>query len=194
MAKLSYVVERGWCRQMSLKALQESVNKNKKYKKLLEIFRDSKLYQIPLEKLKEEVLANHSSRSVRTLIKYTDDTTTSMIDQVIKANLTDQGMRSRLVEIMLQCKRSSASLEKAILLFKTYAMVKYDSKLKSFRTKGERASALDACLADLYDFISEADLVYSMSELVIKDIDASGFALQRTITALQMHHKPERHI
>jgi hypothetical protein len=179
---------------MGMNMLQEKLKKNIKYRKLMEIFRDSKLYQIPLEKLKEEVMTNHSSRSIRHLIKYTDDTTVKLVDQVIKANITDQGMRSRLVEIMLQCKRSSSSLRKSIRLFKTYAMVRYDPYLKKFRTKQERASALDVCLAELYDFIDEADLVYDMSELVVKDIDAGGFSLQRTIAALNISFSKERNI
>jgi hypothetical protein len=180
--------------RLTLSELREKVHRNKKYKNLLETFQTSKLYNIPLESYKEEVLTLHSARSVRTLNKFREDDSAGLVDGVIKAHLIDQGQRSRLTEILIQCTRASAALSEALRVFKDYSVVHYDPYLNKIKTKGERTHFLDTCLSDMYTYITDCELTINLCRLVIADIDAAGWSLTRTINALGLSHAPERRI
>jgi len=191
MSKEAFTISQSRSREMSLDALQERIKKNKQYKQLLESFKTQKIFKVPLEKFKDEIFDAHSTRNVRVLVKHADDNT-RIVDQLVKANLVDQGVRSRLTEIMMTCRRGSAALQEAIKNYKNYASLRFERHLKSFKTKSERMSALDICLDDLNAFIFEAEHVYNLAELVVKDIDQAGFTLKRTQEVVAMHHAPER--
>jgi hypothetical protein len=181
-------------KRLTLEQVQEKIGRNKKYKALIESFNTNKLYAINLDEYKAEILALHQARSVRTLIKFCEDRESKLVDEVIRANIIDQGQRSRLTEILIHCTRASVALNEALKVFKEYALVRYDPYLNKIRTKGERSSFLDTCLADMFTYISDADLVITLANLVIKDIDAAGFALKRIIDALSLSQSKERKI
>ena len=122
--------------KLTLTELQDKIHRNKKFKRLLETFQTHKLYKINLEALKEEILTLHQSRSVRTLVKFKQDRESKMVDEVITANLIDQGQRSRLTEILMQCTRASCALSEALRVFKDYALIYYDLHLGRIKTKG----------------------------------------------------------
>jgi hypothetical protein len=179
---------------LTLEQVQEKIHRNKKFKRLLEAFRTNKLYAIKLDDYKAEILTLHQSRSVRTLIKFCEDRETKLVDEVIRANLIDQGQRSRLTEILIHCTRASVALGESLKVFKEYALVYYDPYLKKIKTKGERSSFLDTCLSDMTGYISDCDLVCNLAKLVVSDIDQAGFSLKRTIDALGLSVSRERNI
>jgi hypothetical protein len=183
--------ERG---NMSLQALQLKVQKNKKYRTLMETFKNNRLFNLKLDKLQEEILTLHTARQVKNLINFTQDGSSKLIDQVVKANIIDQGQRSRLTEIMLGCKRASCAVEDSIKIFKDYALIKWDAELRAFKTKGERENAIKICLHDMLEYQAAADTVFELSKLVVNDIDQAGFALKRIIDAVSLHHTPERRL
>lgn len=180
--------------RLTLEQLQDKVQRNKKYKNLLESFQTSKIYNINLSEYKDEILALHQSRSVRTLINVKRDREAKMIDEVITANLIDQGQRSRLTEILMHCTRASIALSEALKVFKDYAYIRYDPYLNKIKTKGERSSFLDVCLSDMQTYISDCELVISLCKIVISDVDQAGWALTRVINALSLTQTPERRI
>ena len=180
--------------KLTLDELQQKICKNKKYRQLIEAFQTNKLYNIPLENYKEEILALHQVRQVRTLIKFCDDSSLNMVDGIIRSNMQDQGQRSRLAEIHLQCIRASSALSDAIKVFKDYALVRYDSYLSKIRTKGERSIFIDTCLADMQVYLSNCDLVINLTKIVIDDIDKAGWSIERTIKALSLTQVTERKV
>ena len=194
MRSAAYTLSREATRTMSLMSLKEGMLRNKKYRRLINSFANNQLFKIPFNKYKEEVMTLHTARTVRTLIKYTVGGSDKLADQIIKANLIDQGQRSRLVEIMMHCHRASNAIADAVKVFKTYALIKYDAQLRSFKTKDERTGALDAILCDMLEYKAEAESLYALCEIVVKDIDAAGFSLKRTIDALSLSTARERRI
>jgi hypothetical protein len=180
--------------RLTLSQLSDKIHRNKKYKRLLEAFQTNKLYSINLEKLKEEIMTLHQSRNVRTLVKFREDRQSKMVDEVIHANLVDQGQRSRLTEILIQCTRASCALNDALKVFKEYALIYYDQHLNRIKTKGERSTFLDTCLSDMQGYINDCDLVINLAKIVIADVDAAGWSLTRTINALSLTQAGERKI
>jgi hypothetical protein len=180
--------------RLTLEQVQVKIGKNKKLKQLVESFQTNKLYAINLEEYKAEILALHQSRSIRTLIKFCEDREAKLVDEVIRANLIDQGQRSRLTEILIHCTRASVALSEALKVFKQYCLVRYDPYLKTIKTKGEREGFLDTCLDSMYTYISDAELVINLARLVLADIDQGGFALKRMIDALSLTQARERRI
>ena len=179
---------------LTLEQLQDKIQRNKRFKRLIESFQSNRLYQIPLDKMKDEIMTLHQTREVRTLYKFRNDNTTSMVDGMIMANLQDQSHRSRLAEIHLQCVRASSALTDSIKLFKDYAIVHYSVQLRGIKTKGERSDFIDTVLSDMYAYISDCDLVINLTAIVIKDIDNAGWALSRLQEALKLTISPERKI
>jgi hypothetical protein len=181
--------------KLTLEELQVKIQKGKKYKQLLEAFQTNRLYNINLDEYKEEITALHRARSIRTLINFCNDkAATSMVDEVIRANLTDQAQRGRLTEILLTCVRASNALNEAISVFKDFALIRYDSYLTKIKTKGERATFLDTLLSDMQTYSADCELVINLAKLVIADIDQGGWALSRTIEALKITNAPEKRI
>lgn len=177
---------------LTLEDLQRKIQRNKKYKRMLEAFQTHKLYNIPLKRYTQEVETIHISRNTRTLINFCDNGSARLVDELIRANLQDQGNRSRLTEIHIQCVRASAALTESLKKFKDYALLKYEPYLRKIKTKGERASFLDTVLEDFYTYIYECELVINLASIVIKDIDQTGWSLERTIKALSLNYTPER--
>jgi hypothetical protein len=179
---------------LTLETLRDKILRNKKYKRLLESFQTNKLYNIPLDKYKEEILTLHQSRSVRTMIRFCEDSTSKLVDEIIKANIQDQSQRSRMSEIHLHCIRASSALTEAIKAFREYALIHYDPYLRRIKTKGERSTFIDTCLSDMSDYLSDCELVINLTAIVIKDIDAAGWSYERTIKALSLSQTPERKV
>lgn len=138
--------------------------------------------------LQDEILNLHSCRPVRSL-KAGDS---KLIDKVIRANIEDQGSRSRLTEIMIQCSRVAQSIDNAIDAFRDHCILTYPKSLGQFKTKGERENAIYASLREFRAYVDELMTIHSMAELVVKDIDQAGFSLKRTVDAMSLHFSPER--
>jgi len=180
--------------KLTLEEIHAKIKKNKKYRALMESFQDSELYRIPLEKYKSEILTLHQAREVRTLYKFCQDESLSMIDGIIRCNLQDQSYRSRMAEIHIQCVRARSALSDSVKLFKDYAIIRYDSYLSKIRTKGERSTFIDVILQDMQQYIDDCDMVIELAAIAIKDIDNAGWALSRTVDALKLTQSPERKI
>jgi hypothetical protein len=139
-------------------------------------------------------MALHQSRNIRTLVNFREDKTSKFVDEVIHSNLIDQGQRSRLAEILIQCTRASCALSDALKLFKEYAIIRYDPYLNKIKTKGERSSFIDVCLSEMTEYINDCELVINLAKIVINDIDQAGWTLTRTINALSLTQVTERKI
>lgn len=172
---------------MSLRHLKLKIEKDKKYKMLKATLTKAST-QFDAAALRKEIETLHSARVVRRL----NPSNPKFINKVIAANTEDIGVRSRLAEILLRCAGITGSIVKAIDAFKSHCELKYSKTLGSFRTKSERESALDSCLSDIYEYLSDLELIENLANIVIKDVDQAGFGLKRNVDAIGLHFVPER--
>jgi len=73
----------------------EMLKKDKIYKRLLQSFKEDKLYRIDTKKVIEEIKDIHNLREIRAL----SPKSPKFIDALVSANTKDQSSRTRLTEI-----------------------------------------------------------------------------------------------
>lgn len=106
--------------------------------------------------------------------------------------MQDQGYRSRLSEICLQCNRASAKLRRAIEQLQTYMLVRYYDEIRELglRTKEERTNLIDTVLTDVFQFVEGIEEVVEAAETIIEDIDKAHYSLKLGKEIIELHtHK-----
>jgi hypothetical protein len=160
----------------------QKLKKNKKYITLKDLFNDMPIYDMPLDKLMEEVETLHKQRKIRRL----DSTDHLFLDKVVEANVQDQSVRARITEIMLLCLKASSSLSTAIEALQYHLLLEYGEELKSFRTKEERLRLVQISLKPFKEYIENVNILKDMCLLVVSDIDKAAWSLSKNIDAMKI--------
>ena len=174
-----------------LKPILKAMRKDKKYKRLKEAFDSAPMFQLPAEKLMDEIEALHKTRRIRVLDPQAEG---KFVDDIVMANTQDQSVRGRLTEIMVQSNRVVRKLEKALKTMRFHMMLTFSDQLKSFRTIEERRQIVEMVLKPFEDYIADMEMLKESATLVVTDIDKGNFSLQRTISVLEMHTNRERRV
>lgn len=169
-----------------IRELVRLLDKDKRVLRLQENFEKLSYFTLPVEKLKSEIQTAHMGRPVRTL-KPQGEFAMAIID----ALAADQAVRSRLAEISIQAYRAEKSLQTALDALRNYLIVKYDAKLKIFRTKEERLRVINVVLDSYAGYFDDVVTIQNMCQIIIKDIDQASWTLKSTIEAMKMLNRPE---
>ena len=173
-----------------LKPIRERLKSDARCKRLLAIFQESSIYKIPFEKLTNEVMEIHKTRSVRFLSRHEGH----FIEKIVDASLRDQANRSRLSEIAMTCYRAQASLEEALEPLQEYLIMTYGPEISFVRTKEERKQLVEMALRPFYKFVSQCSTLRNLIEIVVVDIDKAAWSLKLLISAYELHNRPEQSI
>lgn len=173
-----------------LKPILKAMKRDKKFKRLKESFDTLPLYQMPVQKLADEIETLHKTRLIRIL--NTEDS--KFVDKIIKANTQDQSVRGRLTEIMMMGVRITTKLERAMKTLRYHLLITFTDELKSYRTKEERLQIVDMVLAPFDNYVTDISMLRESAQLCIKDIDQGNFSLDKTLRSLEMHTARERRV
>lgn len=173
-----------------LKPILRAMRKDKKYKRLKDAFDTLPLYQMPIEKLADEIETIHKTRSIR----YLNVDTPQFVDAIVKANTQDQSVRGRLTEIMMMAVRVTGKLEAALETIRFHLLISFTDELKSYRTKEERVQIVNMVLQPFTKYIANVGMLRESAQLCVKDIDQGNFSLDKTLRALEMHTSREKRV
>lgn len=146
----------------------------KQYKKVSD--RVSSL--IDPDELFEELLALHQSRKI-TKLKAKDFLRNH--SRVIESTVDESSKRSRCTTIKILALRQYMVLKDADSAIRKYLSAKYAKKLKASgrTTLTAQKGYIDARLSDHSGLLDRIDMVMKTADMVIEDIDASGWGLKR---------------
>jgi hypothetical protein len=173
-----------------LEPLKAKLRSDRRVKRLLTMFQELPLYQIPYKALMTEVERIHQTRNIRFL----SVTSPTFLEDVVDASVRDQSNRSRLTEISVQCFKARASLQEALDPMREYLLLTYAPDMGFVRTKEERKSLVDMALAPFGRFVKRTEVLSTMCDMVVADIDKASWSLRLNVNAYQVRNKPENTI
>lgn len=166
----------------NLALLRDKLRSDKRSQRLMGLFTELPVYQLPLDKFIVEIEQIHKTRSIRQLTQ----SSPRFIEALVDASILDQSNRSRLAEISMACYRAEHSLKEALEPLKAYLLMNYSVELSGIRTKDERDKVLDMALAPFRKFINRTTEVREMCRIVIEDIDKGAWSLKLNVAAMQL--------
>jgi len=165
--------------------------RDKRYKKHHRMLREG-VYSLDLEHMRTELESMHALRKVRSLNLAETKNAQKMLVEAAEQNCA---YRSRAVEIMMTIHRVSSQLEVLIEALGNYLSSEYTACLLSdYSTKGERKMAVDALLAPFSKKLKSCASVKETADLLVSDIDAASWTLQRLIAILELNATVERRL
>jgi hypothetical protein len=166
------------------------MKRDKRYKRLKEAFDTLPIYQLKIGALNDELANLHKIREIRRL----NVADPAFVDALIKANLQEMSTRGRASEIMMECVRVVSKLGRAVKSLQEHFLITYQSDLRSFRTKEERLQIVGMVLRPFEKYISDAEALKEVAQLIVTDIDKDNFTMDKILRALEMHVAKERKI
>lgn len=134
-----------------------------------------------------ELESLHARRGIRAL--NSNSLLQSSLKITIDSNIDNQAVRSRCVEIKIAALKQLLLLKESIDYLKKYISSKYHSKLQDIGNMTERRAYVELLLSPLIKQEERIKMVTKIAEEVIEDCDASGWALSRINSALEMKSK-----
>lgn len=142
-------------------------------------------YDLNTDKLIKEIQQAHIVRNVRLL---RSEDISENINIVIDAVAQNQSIRSRIVEIKMDCTRVCIKLKFKKESLINYLYAKYREELKSL--KGTQADR-NAFIQELFSFITPSltrlQVLQDFCDLVLNDIDQASWALKSIIDCLKIN-------
>ena len=168
-------------------SLVKMLRRDKRYLRLKESFDTLPLFNMPIDQYHKDIDMYHKSRPIRNL----NPANPKIVDQLLRASIDDQGYRSRVVAIIMECVRASASLESAVDAYKEYVLVHYSEDLKSLRTKEERMMVIKTAVGSFQKYINKVQVLRDCCDLLVKDIDQGAWSLKLSVQTLELHSQRE---
>lgn len=174
----------------NLVPIRDKIRADKRCERLMTLFQELPIYQLPIEDMTKEIEQIHKARGIRFL----SQSSPRFIEAIVDASLLDQANRSRLTEISMACYKAHSTLSEALDPLKTYLLLTYASDLQGIRTKEERNQIIYMALVPFFKFTSKVEQVRTLASMVIDDIDKGAYSLQRLIASYQINSKREHTI
>lgn len=167
--------------------VQRTLRRDSRYKRLKEAIDTLPAYQLSVNALEREIVGIHKVRDARRLMPNKN----RMVERLIEAASSEQGHRSRVAEIKMECLRAKMPIERALSKLNEYFMLEYAYELKVVRTREERLWIIRSVTRNITDFISNLELLMEQCDIIVQDIDKGSWALTTMQKALEMHTKKE---
>lgn len=163
----------------------EAVGRNKRIRRMHRM-RESGVWTIDTDKYIAEIEGLHATRMTRHLVpKKLLAASKVMITEV---SLQSSAFRSRIVEIRMVCFKAKRLLDKHLKAATNYLTSKYAPLLRvEFSTISAKDKAVSYVLEDFYQLREDLQTVIEIADMVITDIDQSGWRVRDTIAALEIH-------
>lgn len=165
-----------------LKPIRDKLRLDRRCARLMSLFQELPIYQVPMEAFSKEIEQIHKSRSIRFLTQ----SSPRFIESVVDASILDQANRSRLTEISMSCYKAENTLTEALDPLRMYLLTAYAEDLKFARTKEERTQIINMALAPFLKFIANTTQVRTLADMVISDIDRGSWSLRLLVNAFQL--------
>jgi hypothetical protein len=150
----------------------------KKFKKILARTQE----RLNVDKDQTEALSMHAGRTSRRLYGAKQYSPKALID----ASLNDLAVRSRLVEVRVQCSIQIDLLHDAIKTIKHYITTQYHTELAKFKTVGQRNALIDRVINEALTVEGGGQALIKLLDDLINDIDKSSFQLRNMLEALKL--------
>jgi hypothetical protein len=75
-----------------------------------------------------------------------------------------------------------------------HLLITYANDLRTFRTIAERAQIVSMTLKNFEAFLTDVSVLKESAQLVVADVDKAQWMLKGIISAMELHHSPERRI
>lgn len=169
--------------KQELVLLKKRLTKDKRMVKLHSNFQELPQYRLPLKDLYEEVETIHKLRKTRSL----NSKSKSLVQDLIKGMLDDGSKRSRLVEILMVCVKTTKQLEDTLVDLEGYLLMEYGGQIYGLKTKGERSQFIETHVFRQYrQYITRMGVVKDAAEFVIVDIDKFAYTYRNLIEAAKL--------
>ncbi len=153
-----------------------------KFKRLSKAFADSPIYNIPRERMLDEIKEIHELRESRRLNRRDPD----FVDKLVEANIRDMASRSRLTAIIATCAETSDKLTLACKSLKQHMLLTYPEHLRQYRTKEERILILDMAMRKYLNYVDQVNSIKEIAILVVNDIDKAAWSLKLIVETLKI--------
>jgi len=108
----------------------------------------------------------------------------------MKSVLQNQANRSRAVEIKMHCLRTQARLSRHLDKLKRLLAARYHEPLqRAVKTKAERDDLVRSVLFKAEDLLQEITTTMQIADLVVADIDQTGWTVKSIITIMELISK-----
>jgi hypothetical protein len=165
-------------------ALQDLLRGDRHVRKLSRMLQGGD-YSINTVEFVRELEGLHATRLTRRL-KVTD-VTQRFQGRFMRAVLQNQATRSRAVEIKMRCFRTQAKLQRHLDDLTKYLMATYAEQLRrAASTKGERENIIKSCYGNATVLLEEMSSAMAIGDLMIADLDQSGWALKHLVDMMQL--------
>jgi len=173
---------------MTFRKYATADNRFKKHMRMLQ----TGVYSLDVESFREELESMHSIRKVRNINLANAKSAQA---ELVAAAEQNCAFRSRAVEIIMQIHRVCSQLELIQEALTDYLSTKYSPYLMSeYNTKGERTQAIKTLLHPFEKKYRESVSVKEIADLLVADIDAASWTLQRLVSILELNITGERRL
>lgn len=157
------------------------IREESEYRKFKKILAKTK-ERLNIDKDRTEALSMHAGRTSRRLYGTKQYSPKALID----ASLNDLSVRSRLVEVRVQCSIHIDLLHDAIKAIKHYITTQYHTELAKFKTVGQRNALIDRVVNEALKAEGEGQALIKLLDDLINDIDKASFQLRNMIEGLKL--------
>lgn len=125
-------------------------------------------------------------------IKKTRDASTKKVgpDRLIDMHAQSMSFRSRMVEIRVLVSKAKRAMDKELKDFSQYLLIEYGEYLSSNTMTGKRAE-IEIFLSSGYEVQEDMAQVIEIADLLIADLDQSGWTLKHMLESLVLIHNRE---
>lgn len=150
-------------------------------------------YAIETQELITELHELHEKRVFRSY--KTKEVLGAAQAKLVRASIQEASFRSRAVAIKMECFKVSELLQTDLDATTRYLGTKYaDLLAQEFRSVDDRKAAIKHVLEGLHQLARGLKTVMDSADMLIDDIDQSGFSLQRVLGAMQLSFSRERNL
>lgn len=169
-----------------------AVERNKRIKKMRNMLQFG-VYAVDTGKYIKEIEMLHETRSWRAYA--VKEVLQSAQKALVTANMQNSSYRSRGVAIKMHCFKISALLDEHLGKAHSYLETKYSDMLRAEHStiKG-RDQAIRFVLEDFYTLRHKLNTVMKLADMLIEDLDSTGWSIKHTADAIAMAFQRERNI
>ena len=165
-------------------SLRNLINQDRRVRRLQRMLRNGD-YNVNTAAFRRELQATHSTRLTRRLT--VKDVLVRFQTRFLRAVLQNQANRSRFVEIKITCFDTHARLDQHLTKLRQYLMLTYGEQLRrAASTVEERRNVINSCLSAAVELQQEIETVIKIADMVVADIDQTGWAIRNIITAMEL--------
>lgn len=176
---------------MAINTFRGAAKQDEKYRTLKRLLKAG-AFNIDVSARLEELKSLLATRKARSLTY--KEVVSSTQKALVTAALDNMATRSRVVEVKVQCTEISSTLDDHLGRMVKHLKATYQSQLKAsgFKTVQAQDDAVKHLLQDAYTLLRSVERIIKIADILINDIDQTGFSLTLVKNVLEVSTRPER--